>query len=111
MALVVGASSVFAQNKGAAAVNQSEGQEIGDKWTSSPEYQEYLKLGGEKSAEARAIKEKTITEITRQVLSVYIQSFSPKYREVMDRKVMELPIGLQAFLGNLNIKLRNCIRP
>lgn len=111
VALVVGAGSVFSQNANTAAVNQPAGQEIGDRWESSPEYQEYLKLGGDKSAEARAIKERVITGITRQVLAAYIQSFDPKYRELMDRKVKELPIGLQVMLGDINIKIKEKIKP
>lgn len=110
VALIVGASSVFAQNASTAAVNQPAGQEIGARWESSPEYQEYLKLGGEKSAEARAIKERVITGITRQVLSAYIQGFDPKYRELMDRKVKELPIGLQVLLGNIDIRIKEKIK-
>lgn len=86
---------------------QAAAKEIWDKWTSSPEYKEYQRLGWEKSAEARAIKEKAITQITREVLSVYIQSFDAKYQELMDKKVKELPIGLQWILWNINIKIKS----
>lgn len=91
--------------------SQAATQEIWDKWTSSPEYKKYQELGWEKSAEARAIKEKAITAITREVLAVYIQSFDPKYQELMDRKVKELPIGLQWFIGNINIRIKEKLNP
>jgi hypothetical protein len=42
---------------------------------------------------------------------VYIQSFDAKYQELMDRKVKEFPIGLQTLLWNMDIKIKELIKP
>lgn len=80
-------------------------QEIWDKWQSSPEFKEYQRLGWEKSEAAKKLKEDTIRAITTEVLKPYIASFDVKYQAMMEKKIQEMPLGLQTLLANIDTKI------
>ena len=94
----MGASSVFAQNKGADAVHQPAGQDIEQLWNSSPEYKKFNDLGGEQSVEALQIKEKAVRRIAGEKLKPFIEGFDERIRQRNKEKIYSYPATIQVIL-------------
>lgn len=99
LALIVGPSSVFAQNTGSAAANKSTIQAIEQAWKSSPEFKRFNELGGEKSDEALQLREKTIKRIAGESLRPFIEGFDERIRERNRQKVASYPSVIQAMIA------------
>lgn len=84
---------------------QASELEIGERWKQTPEYTEYSKLDPN-SQIAKKLKEDTIVKLTNEEMKKYIDSFDIKFRNLMEKKVEELPVGLKGLLGNMNIKIK-----
>jgi len=85
----------------------AEHNRIGDQWRASQEYQHYLELEKQgKSKEASKVKEETITALTHEVLKDFISSYLPKFQNRMQQRVLELPIGLQGLLGDIDMQVK-----
>lgn len=87
--------------------------ELGDQWEASKEYQEYIGLGGEKSEQAKSIKEQMVKELVSPIMAQIINDYDPKYREMMSKKLSEpeMQLGLQTLMVNIYIKTQEVIKP
>ncbi|MFA6145016.1 MAG: hypothetical protein WC691_09445 [Sulfuricurvum sp.] len=87
--------------------------ELGDQWEASKEYQEYVKFGGEKSEQAKTIKEQKIKELVAPIMVQIINDYDPKYREMMKQKLSEpqMQLGLQTLMVNIYLKTTESITP
>lgn len=88
-------------------------QELGDQWEASKEYQEYVRLGGEKSEQAKSIKEQKVKELVAPIMAQIVNDYDPKYREMMSKKLSEpeMQLGLQTLMVNIYIKTQEVIKP
>jgi hypothetical protein len=88
-------------------------QELGDQWEASKEYQEYVRLGGEKSEQAKSIKEQKVKELVAPIMAQIVNDYDPKYRQMMSKKLSEpqMQLGLQTLMVNIYIKTQEVIKP
>ena len=90
---------------------QAEELAIADQWKASPEYQKFIDMGGEQSKEALKFREKTVIAITKEKLKPYIESFDPKYKEMMEKKLADMPVLFQSIIADANIRIKAKINP
>lgn len=88
---------------------QAEELAIADQWKASPEYQKFLTMGGDQSKEALQFREKTVIAITKEKLKPYIESFDPKYKEMMEKKLADMPVLFQSIVADANIRIKEKI--
>lgn len=83
--------------------------EIRDKWKTSPEYKKFIEMWGEKSEAAKKLREETVIAITKETLKPFINSVDDKYKEMMEKKVAEMPLLFQAILWDMNTRVKEKI--
>lgn len=100
LVIVLPVSFAFAQGDATTAVNHPAPQDIEQTWKSSPELKRFNELGGEKSAEAMQIKEKTVKRIAEEKLRPFIDGFDERIRERNKNRVSAYPASIQVMLAN-----------